>query len=149
MVDMEPDEFRRMVDDHVARYVASGGEDGATFNGWPCVVLTTIGARSGLRRHSPIIRVTDPDPSCDDYVAIASMGGAPTHPSWFHNIVAHPDDVELQDRADTHRYRATVLDAGPERDRLWNAAVAVYPPYATYQERTDRVIPVIRLTRSD
>lgn len=143
---LNPDEFRTMIDNHVASYLATDGVEGAIFNGVPCVILSTVGAKSGELRLSPIVRV--PVPDSEDYLAVASMGGAPKHPSWFHNIVAHPDQVALQDRAVKRNYQARVVD-GDERDALWNVAVDVYPLYAKYQTRTERVIPVIRLTPTE
>lgn len=101
---------------------------------------------NGPRTSFPIIRVTVPD--TDDYVAVASMGGAPKSPAWYFNMVARPDEVTLQDAAVKRRYVA-METTGEERRTLWQIAAAVYPPYDEYQTRTDRVIPVMRLTPSD
>lgn len=143
---MDPESFKQYVARHVERYLATDGEDGADFNGLPCVVLTTVGAKSGETRYSPIIRVKVPD--SDDYVAVASMGGQPQNPSWYHNLVAHPDRVTLQDRATKRTYRATET-SGDERAALWKVAAEVYPEYDTYQARCERTIPVFRLTPID
>ncbi len=146
MTDMDPDAFRDYVANHVRTYLETDGEQGAIFNGLPCVVLTTVGARSGETRYSPLIRVSVP--GSDDYVVVASMGGAPKHPSWYFNLLAHPDRVTLQDRAVKRRYDVRVTE-GPEREELWELAASVYPEYRAYQARTEREIPVVRLTPAD
>lgn len=146
MTDMDPDAFRDYVANHVRTYLETDGEEGAIFNGLPCVVLTTVGARSGETRYSPVIRVTVP--GSDDYVVIASMGGAPKHPSWYFNLLAHPDQVTLQDRAVKRRYDVRVTE-GSEREELWELAASAYPEYRVYQTRTEREIPVVRLTPAD
>ena len=146
MTDMDPDAFRDYVANHVRTYLETDGEEGAIFNGLPCVVLTTVGARSGETRYSPVIRVSVP--GSDDYVVVASMGGAPKHPSWYFNLLAHPDQVTLQDRAVKRRYDVRVAE-GSEREELWELAASVYPEYRVYQTRTEREIPVVRLTPAD
>lgn len=127
------------VADHVERYLATGGADGAVFNGIPCVVLTTTGRTSAKLRRSPLVRVHDGR----RYLAVGSMGGAPKHPDWYLNTLADPD-VTLQDRDQVFALRARTL-TGAERDAGWAAATAVYPEYAEYQRRTDRQIPVVAL----
>ncbi len=146
MTDMEPDAFRQYVANHVQSYLDTDGEEGAIFNGVPCVILTTLGAKSGEIRFSPVIRV--PIPASEDYVVVASMGGAPRHPAWYFNMTAQPGQVTLQDRAVKRSYRARVAE-GDEREQLWSLAVSIYPKYDEYQERTERVIPVLRLTPID
>ena len=146
MTDMDPGTFRDYVADQVGRYLGSDGEDGAIWNGLPCVILTSVGARSGETRLTPIIRV--PVPDSDDWIAVGSMGGAPKSPSWVFNLRADPTAVTLQDGATKRTYVATET-AGDERAELWDIAVGVYPEYAEYQERTTRVIPVFRLTPTD
>jgi len=146
MTDMDPEVFRRYVANHVQSYLDTDGEEGAIFNGLPCVIITTVGARSGQTRYSPVIRV--PVPDSDDYVVVASMGGAPKHPSWYFNLLANPGQVTLQDRAIKRRYEVRVTE-GDERDELWRVAAAVYPEYDTYQANTRREIPVVRLTPAD
>ncbi len=143
---MDPDRFRDYVADHVRRYLETDGEDGAIWNGLPCVVLTTVGAKSGETRFTPIIRV--PVPDSEDWIAVGSMGGAPKSPSWVFNMRADPEAVTLQDRATKRTYRATETD-GAERARLWDIAVGIYPEYAEYQAKTSRTIPVFRLTPTD
>lgn len=123
--------------DHVERYEATDGRDGAVMSGAPIIVLHTTGRRSGARRKSPLIKVTDGD----RYVVIASKAGAPAHPAWYLNLLADPR-VRVQDGdrlVDGVAHTAT----GEQRTRLWAAAVAVWPDYDLYQVKTDREIPVV------
>ena len=120
-------------------FEASGGTEQSTLAGVPIIVLTTVGARTGGLRKTPLMRVEHEG----RYAVIASQGGAPTHPSWFHNLRANPL-VELQDGAVRRDYRARVV-AGAERAQWWARAVAVWPAYDDYQARTDREIPVVVL----
>lgn len=108
--------------------------------GRPVVVVTMRGARSGQLRRVPVMRVEHEG----SYVAVASKGGAPDHPVWFHNLRAHAD-VLLQDGTQQHVMRARLLEDGPERDTWWARAVEAYPSYADYQTRTERQIPVFLL----
>ncbi|MFE3886612.1 nitroreductase family deazaflavin-dependent oxidoreductase [Streptomyces lydicus] len=127
------------VRDQVEEYEGSGGTKGTTIHGLPVVVLTTRGAKSGKIRKSPVMRVEHDGA----YAAVASVGGAPRHPVWYHNIVADPR-VELQDgpvRQDMTAREAT----GEEKALWWGRAVEAYPEYAVYQKRTDRQIPVFVL----
>jgi deazaflavin-dependent oxidoreductase (nitroreductase family) len=111
------------------------------FVGRPVLILTTEGARSGEVRENPLVWTRDGD----DYVVIASKGGAPTNPSWFHNLRVHPD-VTLE--VGGERFGATARIAeGEERDRLYAAQAAMMPAFADYQARTSRQIPVIVLKR--
>ncbi|WP_338043706.1 nitroreductase family deazaflavin-dependent oxidoreductase [Ornithinimicrobium flavum] len=98
------------------------------------------GARSGMLRRVPLMRVEHEG----SYLAVASKGGAPEHPHWFHNVVAHPD-VLVQDGSRQHPLRARLLQDGPERDTWWERAVAAFPPYADYQAGTTRQIPLFLL----
>jgi F420H(2)-dependent quinone reductase len=107
--------------------------------GMPVVVLTTRGARTGTIRKTPLMRV-EHDGS---YAVVASQGGAPAHPQWYHNLVAHPA-VQLQDGPVKQDMVARELD-GEERELWWKRAVAAFPDYADYQTRTDRRIPVFVL----
>ena len=127
------------VRDQVAAYEASGGREANTLRdtGLPIIVVTTRGHKSGKLRKTPLMRVEHDG----EYALIASQGGAPTHPLWYHNLVADPGAITLQDGAEPHDFAARELE-GPERDTWWDRAVAAYPPYAEYQERTDRLIPV-------
>lgn len=127
------------VADHVERYERTGGVEGGEFNGIPCVILTTTGRKTGKIRKTPLVRV----PHGEGYLVVASMGGQPKHPVWYHNVVATPE-VYLQDGADRHAYRARVAD-DREHDGVWQVAVSVYPDFADYQQRCERRIPVVVL----
>ncbi|MCU1535743.1 MAG: hypothetical protein JWP82_94 [Humibacillus sp.] len=107
----------------------------------PVVLLTMVGAKSGAVRKVPLMRVEHEGA----YAAVASQGGAPTHPQWFHNLQAQPD-IDLQDGTETFAVHARVVE-GQERDEWWERCVAAYPPYADYQVKTDRQIPVFVLER--
>ncbi|ARH89836.1 MULTISPECIES: nitroreductase family deazaflavin-dependent oxidoreductase [Streptomyces] len=127
------------VREQVERYESSGGTEGTTMRGLPVIVLTTRGAKTGKLRKSPLMRVEHDG----KYAAVASLGGAPQHPVWYHNIVADPR-VELQDgpvRQDMTAREVT----GEEKARWWARAVEAFPDYADYQEKTERVIPVFVL----
>ncbi len=127
------------VRDQVELYESSGGTEGTTMRGLPVVVVTSVGARSGKIRKTPLMRVEHKG----SYAAIASQGGAPAHPTWYHNLKAHPE-VELQDGPVKKTYRAREA-TGPERAEWWERAVAAFADYADYQRRTDREIPVFVL----
>lgn len=126
-----------MAADHVERYLASDGDDGFEFHSAQCVVLTTRGRRTGAIRRSPLIRVRDGD----RYLVVASMGGAPTHPSWYLNLVAD-SQVTIQDRAEVHDLTARTATPD-EKAALWPVAVEQWPDYANYQASTDRDIPLV------
>ena len=129
-------------DEHVRRYRETDGQVGYEWNGAPCLVLTTRGRRSGQQRSSALIYGTD----ADAFLVVASQGGAPTHPNWYHNLVADTK-VEVQVRGE--RFSATARTAaGDERARLWRVMAAVWPNYDQYVLRTDRIIPVVVLERS-
>ena len=130
---------RAWVRAQVEQYEATGGRDGGTLRGMPVVILTSRGARTGLLRKSPLMRVEHDG----DYAVVASMGGAPHDPVWAGNLRADPH-AEVQDGPVRRDVRAREL-AGPERDLWWGRAVAAYPDYAAYQERTERVIPLFLL----
>ena len=133
------------VRDQVAQYEASEGREANTLPDhpeWPIVVITSVGHKSGKLRKNPVMRVEHDGV----YAAVASKGGHPEHPEWFHNFVAHPE-VDLQDGAEKHTYRARIAE-GEERATWWERAAAVYPPYLEYQENTDREIPVFILERA-
>jgi len=134
---------QQWVRDQVAAYEESGGRRANTLRntGDPIVVITSVGAKSGHLRKNPVMRVERDG----TYVAIASMGGAPTNPEWYHNLLAHPE-VELQDGAERHTYTARLVH-GDERQDWWDYAVHTWPTYGEYQKRTDREIPVFLLER--
>ena len=125
----------------VEKVEAAGTTDVVDIMGMPVVLLTMRGAKSGKLRKVPLMRVEHNGV----YAAVASYGGSPQHPVWYHNVVAHPE-VELQDGPEPHTYRARIAE-GEERAIWWKRAVEVYAPYAGYQEKTDREIPVFLLER--
>jgi F420H(2)-dependent quinone reductase len=129
------------VREQVEEYEASGGARATTLRdtGLPVVIVTSRGAKSGKLRKTPLMRVEHDG----RYLAVASQGGAPTHPLWYHNLVADPA-VELQDR-DQKRDMTARLLTGEERAQWWERAVEAFPPYADYQRRTEREIPVFLL----
>ncbi|KUM99829.1 nitroreductase [Streptomyces yokosukanensis] len=129
------------VREQVELYENSGGTKGTTLldTGMPVVVLTTRGARSGKIRKTPLMRVEHEG----SYAVVASQGGAPKHPVWYFNVTSDPH-VELQDGPLKQDMRAREV-TGEEKARWWERAVAAYPPYAEYQEKTSRQIPVFVL----
>ncbi len=120
------------------RYEASGGTEAGDLRGRPVVVVTSVGARTGRLRKTALMRVEHDGV----YAVVASKGGAPRHPVWYHNLKRHPL-VELQDGATRRDYRAREV-AGEERATWWARAVEAWPDYARYQEKTDRVDPGVR-----
>jgi deazaflavin-dependent oxidoreductase (nitroreductase family) len=127
-------------DEHVKVYRETNGETGYLWNGAPILLLTTTGRTSGQARTSALIFGRDGD----DLLLVASQGGAPTHPNWYHNLSANPD-VEVQVEGDV--FAATARTAtDEEKARLWSIMTEVWPNYDSYQERTDRQIPVVVLT---
>ena len=133
--DYEPSP-EKWVRDQVETYEASGGTEATTLRGVPVVVVTSVGAKSGNLRKNPVMRVEH----AGSYALVASKGGAPSHPTWYHNLVGHPR-IELQDGSDRREYTVRVAE-DPERATWWERAVAVWPDYADYQTKTDREIPV-------
>jgi F420H(2)-dependent quinone reductase len=132
------------VRDQVEEYEGSGGTQGTTLRdtGLPVVIITNRGVRSGKTRKTPVMRVEHDG----RYAAVASQGGAPTNPGWYYNFRAYPE-VTLQDGAQKWQMTAREV-SGAERDEWWQRAVAAYPPYADYQRRTTRTIPVFVLERA-
>lgn len=118
----------------------SGGTKGNTLRGMPIVLLTSVGARSGKLRKTPLMRVEHGG----EYAVVASLGGAPKHPVWYHNLKQHPH-VELQDGTVKRDYTAREVE-GDEKALWWERAVAAYPDYADYQKKTTREIPVFVLS---
>lgn len=125
--------------DQAELYERSGGTEGNTMHEKPIVLITSRGARSGKLRKTPLMRVEHEGA----YAAIASRGGAPENPSWYHNFLAHPE-VDLQDGPEPRPFVARLAE-GEEREEWWARAVAEFPPYADYQRNTDRQIPVFVL----
>ncbi|ODQ96099.1 nitroreductase family deazaflavin-dependent oxidoreductase [Mycolicibacterium holsaticum] len=128
------------VREHADQIMESGSTEGAQMKGKPLILLTTVGAKTGKIRKTPLMRVEHDG----EYAIVASLGGAPKHPVWYHNVKAHPR-VELQDGAVTRDYEAREV-FGDDKATWWERAVAAWPDYAEYQEKTDRVIPVFVLT---
>ena len=122
------------------KYMESGGTDGTELQGKPVILLTTVGAKTGKLRKTPLMRVEHNG----EYAVVASLGGAPKHPVWYYNITANPR-VELQDGTSTREYQAREV-FGDEKAQWWERAVQAWPDYANYQTKTDRQIPVFVLT---
>jgi deazaflavin-dependent oxidoreductase (nitroreductase family) len=129
----------KWVADQVELYESSGGTEGLTLrnSGLPVIIVTNRGWKTDAIRKTPLMRVVDGQ----NYVLVASQGGAPQHPFWYHNLKADPD-VEIRDKTETYAMRVREVEDAAERERLWKLAVAAYPPYQAYQDKTDRVIPV-------
>lgn len=130
--------------EEVARYERSGGTEPSDLVGDEWIVLWTIGARSGKVRKTPLVRVADGE---GRYAVIGSMGGAPTHPQWVHNVRARAI-ARLQDGERVRDFSVTEVD-GAERDEWWARAVQVWPAYDEYQAATERRIPVFVLSPTD
>jgi deazaflavin-dependent oxidoreductase (nitroreductase family) len=122
------------------KFEASGGTEADTLQGKPIILLTSIGAKSGKLRKTPLMRVEHNG----EYAVVASRGGAPTHPVWYWNLVKNPH-VELQDGEVKRDYRAREV-SGDERAVWWERALETWPAYADYQTKTDRIIPVFVLS---
>jgi F420H(2)-dependent quinone reductase len=122
------------------KYMESGGTEGTELQGKPVILLTTVGAKTGKLRKTPLMRVEHDG----EYAVVASLGGAPKNPVWYHNIKANPR-VELQDGTTTRDYYAREV-SGDEKAVWWGRAVQAWPDYANYQKKTDRQIPVFVLT---
>ncbi|HEX7301839.1 nitroreductase family deazaflavin-dependent oxidoreductase [Lentzea sp.] len=135
-VKLSPTEWVR---DQTAQILETGTTEGIKVTGRPIVLLTVRGAKTGELRYTPVMRVEHEG----SYAVVASKGGAPEHPTWYHNIVAHPE-IRLQDGTETKDYVAREVD-GAERAEWWDRAVEAFPNYAEYQEKTDRLIPLFVL----
>ena len=127
-------------EDHIRAYRETGGEVGYIWNGVPTLLLTATGRRTGQKRTSALIFGRDGD----DYLVVASMGGAPSHPIWYLNLQANPE-ATVQVKEDTLTVVARTASAA-EKPRLWKIVTDVWPNYDVYQSRTDREIPVIVLS---
>ena len=127
------------VREQTERILAQGTTDGVEILDRPVVLFTTTGAKSGKRRYVPLMRVEEDG----RYAMVASKGGDPAHPSWYHNVQANPT-VTVQDGDKVVTLTAREVD-GAEREHWWELAVAAYPPYAEYQTKTTRLIPVFVL----
>ena len=127
------------VREQTEKIIESGTTEGVTVMDRPIILVTTTGAKSGKQRYVPVMRVEHEGA----YAMIASKGGTPEHPAWYHNVVANPA-VTVQDGGSTGTFVAREV-TGTEREQWWERSVAAYPPYADYQTKTDRVIPVFVL----
>jgi deazaflavin-dependent oxidoreductase (nitroreductase family) len=136
----------KWVRDQVETYERTNGREANTQipSGLPIVVFTTRGHKSGKLRKLPLMRVEHDG----RYAMVASQGGSPRHPAWYFNLKADPDALTVQDGADVFDAHAREL-SGEEREEWWQRAVAAYPPYADYQRKTDRLIPVFLVERRD
>lgn len=123
------------------KYEATDGQKANDLQGRPVIILTTVGAKTGMLRKTALMRVEHEGA----YAVVASLGGAPKNPVWYYNVVANPH-VELQDLAEKHDYRAREVH-GDEKAIWWERAVATWPAYAKYQQKTSREIPVFVLER--
>jgi deazaflavin-dependent oxidoreductase (nitroreductase family) len=129
-------------DEHVRRYVETDGEVGYTWlEGSPILILTTTGRKTGNETATPLIFGRDGE----DYVIVASKGGAPEHPGWYKNLAANPE-VQVQVKGDKFQARAHTAE-GEQRERAWRAMNEIWPHYAEYQTKTDRILPVVVLER--
>jgi deazaflavin-dependent oxidoreductase (nitroreductase family) len=126
----------------IKEFRANKGKVGGGFANTPLLLLSTVGAKSGRSRTNPLAYVKDGD----HYVIIASKGGAPRHPDWYHNILAHPD-VTVEVDGEKFRAKAHAIKEGSERDRLYAKMVARNPGFADYEKATTRKIPAVSLTR--
>jgi deazaflavin-dependent oxidoreductase (nitroreductase family) len=130
---------RKWVAEQVEQYEGSGGTAGLTLRntGLPVIIVTNRGRKTGAIRKTPLMRVVDGN----NYILVASQGGAPKHPHWYHNLKVDPK-VEIRDQTEVYTMRVREVVDSVERQRLWDIAVAAYPPYQEYQDKTDRVIPI-------
>jgi F420H(2)-dependent quinone reductase len=130
---------RQWVADQVELYEGSGGTAGLTLRdtGLPVIIVTHRGRNTGAIRKTPLMRVVDGN----NYILVASQGGAPKNPLWYHNLKADPN-VEIRDKSEVYTRRVREVVDSVERGRLWNIAVEAFPPYQDYQDKTDRLIPI-------
>ena len=127
----------KYVADQVELYESSGGTQGTTITGLPVVIVTNQGCKTGAIRKTPLMRAVDGE----NYILVASKGGAPKHPVWYHNFKANPN-VELRDGVNVYKMRVREVENPEERQRLWDIAVQAYPSYRDLQKKTERLLPV-------
>ena len=141
MVETTDPQLPNWVQQHIDEYLATNGEKGHVWNGVPTLLLTTTGRRTGRKLLLPLIYGRDGE----NYLVVASRGGAKEHPSWYKNLAANPEvEVQVKDE----RFQAHARTARPdEKPRLWKTMTAIWPAYDDYQARTDRDIPVVMLER--
>lgn len=130
---------RQWVAEQVKLYEGSGGTEGLTLRdtGLPVIIVTHRGRKTGAIRKTPLMRVVNGN----NYILVASQGGAPKHPLWYRNLKADPN-IEIRDRSNVYTMRVREVIDSAERERLWKIAVAAFPPYQDYQEKTNRIIPI-------
>ncbi len=130
---------RDWVREQVEKYEGSGGTEALTLRdtGLPVIIVTMRGRKTGAIRKAPVMRVV----AGDNYIIVASKGGAPTNPEWYYNLKADPY-VTIRDKTYVHNMRVREVTDPAERERLWKIAVQAFPPYGEYQQKTERVIPV-------
>ncbi|MBT3995359.1 MAG: nitroreductase family deazaflavin-dependent oxidoreductase [Chloroflexi bacterium] len=135
----------KWVREQVELYEGSGGTQGTTLkeSGLPVIIVTHRGRKSGAIRKTPLMRAVDDG----KYILVASMGGAPKNPVWYYNLKADPN-VEIRDETNVFDMRVREISDSNEKQRLWDIAVAAYPPYQEYQDKTDRAIPVFIAEKS-
>jgi deazaflavin-dependent oxidoreductase (nitroreductase family) len=129
----------KWVAEQVELYERSGGTEGITLGetGLPVIIVTNRGWKTGAIRKTPLMRVVDGK----NYILVASQGGAPKHPLWYHNLKADPN-VEIRDKTVVYKMQVREVVDSVERQRLWSVAVDAFPPYQEYQDKTDRTIPI-------
>ncbi|MEZ5538975.1 MAG: nitroreductase family deazaflavin-dependent oxidoreductase [Pseudomonadales bacterium] len=137
----DPENILGFMQDHIRRYLATDGEDGHLMNGFPCLVLTTVGKKSGEKRQAAVIY----GKYGDSHVIIASKGGSDTPPAWFVNLAASGTG-HIQVKAEKMDVTMRVAE-GEEREKLWEMMTKVFPTYIEYQQKTTRKIPVVVLDR--
>ncbi len=135
--------FKLMNKRMIRRYRRSGGQRVSSRMGFPVVLLSTRGAKTGLTRTTPVGGFPDGENS---WLVVASLAGAARHPAWFLNMAAHPDDIWLEVGTERFKVRGESLE-GPERAEALARIATISPRYGQYQEKTDREIPIVRLTR--
>jgi deazaflavin-dependent oxidoreductase (nitroreductase family) len=130
---------RKWVAEQVKLYEGSGGTAGLTLRdtGLPVIIVTNRGHKTGAIRKTPLMRVVDGN----NYILVASQGGAPKHPQWYHNLKADPT-VEIRDKTEVYPMQVREIVDPAERERLWKIAVKAYPTYEEYQNKTERLIPI-------
>jgi deazaflavin-dependent oxidoreductase (nitroreductase family) len=133
-------DFQLFGDEHVRQYEATSGKTGHDWNGTHVLILRTTGRKSGNTRKAPLIYGRN----ANDYLIVASKGGAAAHPGWYENLLAHPD-IEIQVKADILPVRAHTASAG-EKAQLWPVMTKEWPDYDKYQRSTSRDIPLVILT---
>ena len=127
------------VADQVVAYEGSGGTEGTNLRdtGLPVIIVTNTGHKTGAIRKTPLMKVMDGD----RYVLIASKGGRPANPHWYHNLKADPN-VEIRDKTEVYSMKVREVEDEREYQRLWGLGIEAYPPYQDYQDKTERMIPI-------